>query len=230
MDRIVDRAIILSRINYGEKDRIITVLGKDQGRVSVLAKSVRTPKSKLAGGVELLSDSTITMAKGRGDLYILTSSRLNEHYQNITSDYARLTIAYNFLKVVSKITEVGTGSELFKVLQSSLGLLNNQSFPKELAEIWFNANVLNEVGCSPNTKTNTNGEELKKSDSYLFDFDNQCFRPSSNGRFTQNHIKFMRIMVQQKSPEKLTNIKGSGEYAPALYNLFSQLMNYHFGL
>ena len=59
-------AIILKRVDYGEADRILTLLTPDHGKLSLMAKGVRKIKSKLAGGIELFSISTITFAEGRG--------------------------------------------------------------------------------------------------------------------------------------------------------------------
>ena len=46
-------AIILRRTNYGEADRVISLITPDRGKISGIAKGVRKPKSKLAGGLEL---------------------------------------------------------------------------------------------------------------------------------------------------------------------------------
>ena len=47
MNTVVDQAIVLKRLEYGEADRILTVLTKNNGKLSVIAKGARRPKSKL---------------------------------------------------------------------------------------------------------------------------------------------------------------------------------------
>ena len=69
-------AIVLKRIDYGEADRIVTVLTPDAGKLSLMAKGARRVKSKLAGGIELLSTSEINYIAGKGSLDTLVSSRL----------------------------------------------------------------------------------------------------------------------------------------------------------
>ena len=44
-------AIVLRRTNYGEADRILQVITPSSGRLSVMARSVRKEKSRLAGGI-----------------------------------------------------------------------------------------------------------------------------------------------------------------------------------
>ena len=43
------KCIILRRTNYGEADRILTVLTPEHGQLSVMARGVRKEKSRLAG-------------------------------------------------------------------------------------------------------------------------------------------------------------------------------------
>ena len=54
------QAIILRRTNYGESDRILTLL-TPEGKFSVLARGARKEKSRLAGGIELFSVSDVTI-------------------------------------------------------------------------------------------------------------------------------------------------------------------------
>lgn len=67
MNQIVTKGIVLSRTEFGEADRIITVLTTDHGKIRLIAKGVRRIKSKSAGGIELFSVSDITYIPGRRD-------------------------------------------------------------------------------------------------------------------------------------------------------------------
>ena len=86
MKQIATQAIMLKRMNYGEADRIVTVLTADNGRLSMLAKGVRKSKSKLAGGLELFCVTDINYIYGKSDLKTIISTRLKEHYRNIVSN------------------------------------------------------------------------------------------------------------------------------------------------
>src|SRR5690606_3084593 len=79
------RAIVLRRTNYGEADRIVQFL-TPEGKVSVMARGVRREKSKLAGGIELFAICDVVVGDGKGDLGVLTSSRLVQFYGNILKD------------------------------------------------------------------------------------------------------------------------------------------------
>ena len=75
MNKVISESIVLSRINYGDNDRIVTVITRDQGKIRLIAKGSRKLKSKLAAGIELFSVSEISFIKGKGDIDTLVSSR-----------------------------------------------------------------------------------------------------------------------------------------------------------
>ncbi len=227
MNQLVSKCVVLHRINYGEKDRIVTLLTSDHGKVRVLAKSVRSNKSKLAGGIELFSESTVGLTKSKGDLYVLTSSRLDMHYENIAKDLQRTMLGYDFLKIVNKLTEDGAGEEMYKVLSASLAALNDLEFSKELVELWFNVQILHEIGSLPNLQTAPNGRDLEQADMYSFDYDSHCFIPNNRGIFTQNHIKLLRLILSTKNPRVLVQIENIEDLVGPVHQLFHQLIEQH---
>ena len=98
MNRTITRGIVLARTNYQEADRIITFITPDQGKLRVLAKGVRKSMSKMAGGIELFSISEIGFLKGRGELCMLTSTRLEKYFDTIVQDINRTVYIYIYLK------------------------------------------------------------------------------------------------------------------------------------
>src|SRR4051812_30345333 len=105
MRQIVTKGIVLSRTDFGEADRILTVLTPNEGKISLMAKGVRKIKSKLAGGIELFSISSITFIPGRGEVGTLISSRLDIHFSNIVRDINRTMLGYDMLKLINRVTE-----------------------------------------------------------------------------------------------------------------------------
>ena len=123
MSQIVTQGIILSRINYAEADRILTIITPDHGVVSVIAKGVRKSKSKLAGGIELFSISDITFITGRGEIHTLISTRLKKHYANISANLGCTMLGYDILKIIKKITKERSEPEYFDLLKQALSSL-----------------------------------------------------------------------------------------------------------
>src|SRR5215510_1918233 len=66
-----DHAVILRKLDYGEADRIFTLLTRSHGKVGAIAKGVRRPESRLAPSLELYSHVDVLLAKGRGELDVV---------------------------------------------------------------------------------------------------------------------------------------------------------------
>jgi len=115
MKQVVTKGIILARTDFGEADRIITVL-TPEGKVRLMAKGVRRIKSKLAGGIELFSISYITYIPGKGDVSTLISTRLDTYFSTIVSDINRTMFGYDVLKLINRATEDLAGNEYFELL------------------------------------------------------------------------------------------------------------------
>src|SRR5438477_5282428 len=74
MPTYTDEGIVLRRIDYGESDRILTVLTRDHGKIGVIARGARRPQSRLASRTDLFVRSRMQLAKGRGELDVLTQA------------------------------------------------------------------------------------------------------------------------------------------------------------
>ncbi len=210
MNRYSTKAIVLRRVDYGEADRVITFLTPDRGKVAVMAKGVRREKSKLAGGIELFSETNITIIEGRGDLGILASSRLVEYYKYIVTNYERVTSAYQVIKFINDLTEDGAGSEFYDLLNTALFSLNNLELPVELSEAWYKLNTLQLMGLEPDLTLDTAGRKLDSSDTYTYDLKEGSLTKDPKGKLGANQIKAWRLLLTQK-PEIVAKVHGAAE-------------------
>ncbi len=209
MKQIVTQAIVLTRIDYGEADRILTLLTPDQGKLRLMAKGVRRIKSKLAGGIELFSVSAITFIKGRGDIGTLVSARLTKHYGHIVEDLDRTMLGYELIKEMHKITEDEPEPAYFDLLQQAFEALDDFTISIELIRFWFAAQLLRLAGHTPNLQTDTNGQKLQQGTMYHFDFDSMSFSASSDSQIGTDHIKFLRLAFSAYPAKVLANVQGS---------------------
>ena len=210
MNQQVTTGIILARTDFGEADRILTLLTPDFGKIRLMAKGVRRVKSKLAGGIELFSVSNITFAKGRGELGTLASTRLIKHYANIVKDLERTMAGYELIKRLNKVTEDEPEPEYFELLRESFEALDELEVPLPLVKYWFGAQLIRLGGHTPNLHTDAQGNKLEVDQRYNFDFDHMYFVAHPDGRFTANHIKFLRLVFAGNSPKALTQVQGIG--------------------
>lgn len=212
MRQLVSTAIILSRTDYGEADRILTVLTPDFGKLTLIAKGVRRIKSKLAGGIELFSVSEITFIKGRGEVGTLVSTRLVRYYEHIVGDLERTMLGYELIKQLHKITEDEPEPEYFEVMQSSFEALNDKDISLQVIRFWFATQLLRLNGHTPNLQTDDRGEKLSASQTYEFSSESMSFVVSPvHGHFSATHIKFLRLAFAGNSAVVLAHVQGSGQ-------------------
>ncbi|CAN5615892.1 hypothetical protein BH23PAT2_BH23PAT2_01880 [soil metagenome] len=211
MKHIVTTGIVLKRTEFREADRILQVMTSDNGKVSLIAKGVRKPKSRLAGGIELFAINDLTYIPGKGSISTVTSSRVLQHFGNIVKDYDRTMYAYSSLKNVDKLTEDTAGSEYFELLGGVLAGLDDADLTFRRTRLWMCIRLLTISGNVPNLLTDADDNPLKEGTSYVFDFSRICFVSESTGVFTPAHIKLLRFCVNAKTPLVLKNVQSAEE-------------------
>lgn len=224
--QIVTQGIVLSRREYQEADRILTVLTPDHGKISLIAKGVRKPKSKLAGGIELFSVSELTFLPGRSDLKTLVSSRLLQHYGEIVKDITRTMLGYECMKQLGKILEDSSGGEYFELLKSALVGLNELDLPNEVIETWFNIHLLQMTGHAPNLRTDNLGKPLETGESYVFSFDEMTFSHMQGGEPSTDLIKYLRLASVSASPKALGQVQASSDLRAIAVQMTNSMVKY----
>jgi DNA repair protein RecO len=224
MNQIQTKAIILSRTDFGEADRIITLLTPEQGKLRLIAKGVRKIKSKLAGGIELFSVSDITFIRGRGDIGTLISARLDEHYSMIIKDIDRVQLGYEFIKTINKATEDEPEPAYFNLLQRSFQALDESSISNDVVRCWFQAQLLKLAGHTPNLQTDTTGHKLHQEQTYSFDFDAMTFQPHDTGPSNATQIKVLRLYFSENLPKTLNQIATINSVSVAIKPLLQTML------
>jgi DNA repair protein RecO (recombination protein O) len=199
------QAIVLSRTDYGEADRIITFLTPDQGKLRLMARGVRKAKSKVAGGVELFSTSDISFLRGKGEVGTLVSARLQKHYGSIE----RVQLGYELIKILNRATEDEPEPEYYELLENAFEALDNAEIPYDLIRLWFVSQLIRQGGHQPNLNSDSEGNKLEADKKYEFNFDQMAFKHP--GSVNTDAIKFLRLLFSPNKPKILAQIQGSAE-------------------
>jgi DNA repair protein RecO (recombination protein O) len=209
MNQLTTTAIVLSRTDYGEADRILTLLTPDHGKLRLMARGVRRVKSKLAGGIELFSVSSITFMRGRGDIGTLVSARLNKHYGKIVAHIERTMLGYELLKQLNRLTEDEAEAAYFTLMERSFAALDAPDVPTHLIHAWFMAQLLQLNGHSPELRYDAEGRPLAVAAAYDFVVERMAFVPrSSGGHFSGRHVKALRLLFGDHEPSVLYRVGG----------------------
>ena len=227
MKQLTTQAIVLSRTDFGEADRILTLLTPNFGKLRLMARGVRKVRSKLAGGIELFSVSDISFIQGRGDIGTLISTRLITHYGHIVVDIERTMFGYELIKILSRATEDEPEAVYFDLLHQVFALLDDTAINLELIRLWFSAQLLQLTGHAPNVARDDRHQKLLAETNYNFNFDAMAFSPAERGHFSANHLKFLRLLL---GPTKLTviaSVQGSADLTSSLAPLVQTMLKSH---
>jgi DNA repair protein RecO len=201
------QGIVLSRINYGEADRIISILTPDNGKLRLIAHGVRRAKSKLAGGIELFCVSDVGFIRGRGEIGTLSSARLIKHYgTHVIKDIKRVQLGYSLIKMLDKVTEDMPEPEYFRILELAFVALNDLAIDEEVISLWFRAQLLRQAGYTPNLHSDNTGKKLQVAEHYNFEFETMSFIPDQTGKFNAGDIKFLRLLFSDTQPKVLSKV------------------------
>ena len=113
-------AIIIKKTKLGEADRILTLYTPDLGKIQAVARGVRRPKSKMAGHLELLTHSKISLARGR-NLDIVTGAQTIDSFLPLKTDLWLTAYGLYIIELVNQITPDQSADEaLFHLMLEAL--------------------------------------------------------------------------------------------------------------
>jgi len=129
--------IILSRKNFSESDKVLTVLTKYHGKIAVLAKGLRKIKSKKAPFLDQLSYSSILLAKGRDLDLVIEASPIKTFSKIKKNLYASVTAFYGAELVNSLTSEKVEGTNIFLLFLDFLREVNKLDDVAKLDKVRF---------------------------------------------------------------------------------------------
>ena len=141
-------AIIIKKFKFGEADRILTLYTPHLGKIRAVAKGVSRSRSKLAGHLELLTHSQVSLARGRNLDTIIGSQTINS-FLPLKSDFWLTSYALYTTELVDQFTADNVENQpLFQLLLETMERLC-QAGNNELVLRHFELRLLNETGYRP---------------------------------------------------------------------------------
>lgn len=102
MSVFTSEGIIVKRSNFGEADRLLTVVTPFRGKLTILAKGVRRITSRRGGNVELLNKVKLHIFQNQG-LPILTEAEAEETYPKIKNDLVLSSYASHLAELADRL-------------------------------------------------------------------------------------------------------------------------------
>ena len=184
---------VLRRTNYGEADRILNII-TPVGKISAMARGVRKEKSKLAGGVEMLTRSNYVIHFGKSEIGVVTSVKMVRYFGELLKDYDTMELVGMILKKINWAADSVDNAEYFSIVEQCLEALEAKA-KHELVEAWFVLNLRRAMGEQMNLYRDAEGAKLSAEEFYAWDGTDRALSVHKTGEYGVNEIKLMRLML-----------------------------------
>lgn len=149
MEKVTIEGIVLNVTNYGETSKILNILSREYGYISVISKGSRNIKSRLMGiSLKLVYANFTINYKPRGISILIEGSVINS-FKYIMTDLKKMNYANFLVELTKSILKDNNNKEIFEDLKNCL-LKINESFNPSLLTNIFLIKLLNFLGVKPN--------------------------------------------------------------------------------
>lgn len=161
--------VVLRRHDFGEADRLTTIYTRNLGKLRLVAKGVRKPRSRKSGHLEPFTRVKLLIARGR-QLDIITQAEAIETYPNIVSDLITLGHASYIVELLDRfsVEEGDDNQQLYNLLLSSLDRLSSGEQELWAVALFFELRLLEFAGYRPELFNCVHcGEKIEALDQYF---------------------------------------------------------------
>ncbi len=146
--RYVTDAIVLSRFNYGEADRILTLLTPAGGKLKAIAKGIRRPTSRIGGSLEPFAELQVALARGR-TFDVVTQVSVGHAWLRLRDSLEGAATAWYLAELAERsIEERHEAEAVYTLLRRGYELLDAGMAPARVAR-WFEMRLADEMGVRP---------------------------------------------------------------------------------
>lgn len=141
-------AIVLSRFELGEADRVLTLLTPEVGKLKVIAKGIRRPTSRLGGSLEPFAELRLALAHGR-TFDVVTQVAVVHPWLRLRDDLVTLGTASYLAELADGTLEERHATEgVYLLLKRAYELLDAGMAAGRVAR-WFEMRLADELGVRP---------------------------------------------------------------------------------
>jgi DNA repair protein RecO (recombination protein O) len=146
--RYTTDAIVLSRFDLGEADRVLTLITPEGGKLKAIAKGIRKPTSRIGGSLEPVAELTVALARGR-TFDVVTQVSVGHAWLRLRDDLESAATAWYLAELADRSLEERHAAEpLYTLLRRAYELLDAGMAPGRVAR-WFEMHLLDELGVRP---------------------------------------------------------------------------------
>ena len=141
--------IVLREVDYKESDKILTVLTRDNGRLTVSARGCRRKNSAIAAVSQLLCYSELTLYEYQNRWSIREGDIIRE-FRGVRSDLDKLSLGSWFAELTENLTAEDVPAEdILRLLLNALYALEEMDVPTEQVKAAFELKIMALSGYEP---------------------------------------------------------------------------------
>jgi len=96
--------LVLREVNYKESDKILTVLTKDEGKLTVKAQGARSKRSRISAAAQLLAYSDMTLVQYQGR-WTMKEAETKELFSGLRQDVVRLSLGAYVAELLETLSD-----------------------------------------------------------------------------------------------------------------------------
>ncbi|MEP7159007.1 MAG: DNA repair protein RecO [Chloroflexota bacterium] len=141
-------AIVLSRFELGEADRVLTLLTPQDGKIKAIAKGVRRQRSRLGGAVEPFAELYLVLARAR-TFDVITSASVSHAWLSLRERLESTATAWYLAELAERaVEERAFAYPVYALLKRAYQLLDDGMAPSRVAR-WFEFGLADALGMRP---------------------------------------------------------------------------------
>jgi DNA repair protein RecO (recombination protein O) len=146
--RYTTEAIVLSRFDLGEADRVLTLITPGIGKLKAIAKGIRRPTSRIGGSLEPFAELTVALARGR-TFDVVTQVSVGHAWLDLRDSLESAATAWYLAELADRSLEERHAAEpLYTMLRRAYELLDAGMAPGRVAR-WYEMHLADELGVRP---------------------------------------------------------------------------------
>ncbi len=148
-EMIKTRAIIVRTANSGDNDRVLTAVSPELGKITVIAKGVRSLRNRNGAAVGLLCYSELVLKEGR-ELYSLSSADCVEGFYHLRESVEGVAYGAYFAALLEDCTERNSpAAEEVRLLLNTLYVLMKRPEDAAVLKTVYELRLCEILGLAP---------------------------------------------------------------------------------
>jgi DNA repair protein RecO (recombination protein O) len=147
----ISQALLLRSVDYGDADRVVTLLTQRFGKRAFIARAARRSKKRFGSALQPLALLSVQIARGRGALDVLQRAEVVRPFPRLLRDLGRMQAGFSALELLRELSpEQEPDAAVFATAVALLGALDAaQGDEPERLLLCFEARLLALCGLSP---------------------------------------------------------------------------------